>query len=78
MGISDSYSLRTADPGADGHRRGADHFSGDQVRDRDDGRGWGRVERTGRRERRCGGVLRRAQGWVALTATMIRQPRGTK
>lgn len=56
-------------------RRGGSPAAGfDQIRDRGDCRGWRRIGRTGQRERRCGGLLRRAQGWVALTATTIGPP----
>src|SRR5271163_3876008 len=72
MGISDSS--RNADPRAAAGGAAAPAASFDQVRDRGDCRGWRRIGRTGQRERRCGGLLRRAQGWVALTATRIGQP----
>jgi len=66
--------LAAADPRAAGGEAAAPAASFDQVRDRGDCRGWRRIGRTGQRERRCGGLLRRAQGWVALTATRIGQP----
>lgn len=72
VGISDSS--RTADPRAAGGGTAAPAASLDQVRDRGDCRGWRRIGRIGQRERRCGGLLHRAQDWIALTATRIAQP----
>jgi hypothetical protein len=66
--------LAAADPRAAGGGAAAPAASFDQVRDRGDCRGWRRIGRTGQGERRCGGLLRRAQDWIALTATGIAQP----
>ena len=64
VGISDSS--RTADPRAAGGGTAAPAASLDQVRDRGDCPGWRRIGRIGQRERRCGGLLRRASGLGCL------------